>query len=292
MLKYTYVLILSFLFFHANSQNITVMSKRKCASDKSKEVSEATQKFKSVLDAMVHDGVIIHAATYQYPEAGAIQHQEFVVVENEAKFKVFHDDYEKKISKAFPELYKVFLLACDERKDTVMNQPKLYPAIKGEFWSAVVPVKQIDEAPDPKLDYNVVFDLTAYAKVDPKKDQLDSSQVNWGLGDLARIYNLHVAAGIPQKKINFVVAVHGAALFSFLSNEEYKKKYKTDNPNVSLIKELNDAGVKFLACGQAMNWLGIEKPMLLPQTKVTLTAQTTLTSYQLKGYASKAMGNE
>jgi intracellular sulfur oxidation DsrE/DsrF family protein len=97
-----------------------------------------------------------------------------------------------------------------------------------------------------------------------------------------------VAAGIPKEKIHLVVAVHGFASRSFFNNDAYQKKYKLNNPNGAVIEELVNKGVKFLICGQSLAWMGDKKEMLMPQAKVSLTAQTTLSSYQLKGYALKS----
>ena len=96
--------------------------------------------------------------------------------------------------------------------------------------------------------------------------------------------NLHIASGIPKENLEVVVVVHGFALFSIANNDAYRSNFKTDNPNLILIKELEDAGVKFIACGQAMAFLEFKKQDLLPIVKVSLTAQTALSNYQLKGF--------
>jgi intracellular sulfur oxidation DsrE/DsrF family protein len=70
-----------------------------------------------------------------------------------------------------------------------------------------------------------------------------------------------------------------------LKNYEYfNKKYKIDNHNIKLIGELEKFGAKFIACGQAMSFLDIQKEAFLPQVKVSLTAKTVLSGYQLKGF--------
>lgn len=189
-------------------------------------------------------------------------------------------------------LSTAFWKACSKRKDTLVNKTRLmYPVIK-ELWSPVAVVEGVDEKPDPNQSYNIVIDFTAFAERDEKKGKIDSASMNWGLTDIGRVFNLHAAAGIPKEKINFVAAVHGYATTSFFTNEAYREKYKMDNPNIKLIEELGKAGVRFLICGQSLTWMGYKKEMLLPQAKVSLTAQTTLSSYQMKGYALKDMGND
>jgi intracellular sulfur oxidation DsrE/DsrF family protein len=290
MKKYPILLILFSFFFDGVSQNVTVVVKRKCAADKSSEVKEAVQKFKTVLNELVDEGKLINATVYSSSKGDSIECRELLVLASESNFPIFKNEYESRLDQQYSALNRAIIEGC-KRKDTIIHQPKLYPVVKSDFWSYVMPVKGIDETPDPKLNYNVVFDFTTISKVGDT-DRIDSTEMNWGLGAIGRMYNLHAGAGIPPKKINFVLAVHAWSIYSFLSNDEYQKKYKTDNPNLRIIKELHDAGVKFLVCGQAMNWLKIDKAMLVPEAKVTLTAQTTLTSYQMKGYASIPMKND
>jgi intracellular sulfur oxidation DsrE/DsrF family protein len=64
-----------------------------------------------------------------------------------------------------------------------------------------------------------------------------------------------------------------------------------DNPSLKLVRELEKIGARFIACGQALDFMGLEKKDLLPAVKVSFTAQTALTSYQLKGYVLKSFPN-
>ncbi|MEO6357592.1 MAG: DsrE family protein, partial [Ferruginibacter sp.] len=85
-------------------------------------------------------------------------------------------------------------------------------------------------------------------------------------------------------KILPVIVVHAGALNAFCTNDRYKEKYKTDNPNLKLISELKNFGARFIACGQAMAFKKFTKEDMLPEVKISLTAQTVLSGYQLKGY--------
>lgn len=157
-----------------------------------------------------------------------------------------------------------------------------YPIIKTYEWAGVVPVQRPTEIPDPALQYKLLMELTWGIK--DKKDSTAISGVNMGLGEVGRLINLHAVAGIPRKNMAVVVVVHGPALFAFYNNAAYKKKYGIDNPNMALLHELQKAGVKMIACGQAMNFFGVEQDELIPGVKLSLTAQTVLSSYQLKQY--------
>ena len=169
-------------------------------------------------------------------------------------------------------------LFAQNSKDTVGS----FPVIKSYKWANVMSVPDKSFKPDPTLKYNIVIDLTTGPK--NEKDSVNYKSINWGFGEVGRKLNLHVADGIPQKNIDIVVAVHGFALFSMLNNEAYKKKYGVDNPSLALIDELKKAGVKFIVCGQAMNFMSVDSKDLIKGSTVGLTAQTVLTSYQTKGY--------
>ncbi len=153
-----------------------------------------------------------------------------------------------------------------------------YPLIKGAKMGGVMPVKDPTEIPDPTIEYKLLFELV--------QDNPDSikGDVDGSLSEVARVINLHVASGIPVKKITPIIIVHGSALTAITNNAYYQNKFKKDNPNLKLIDELKNMGAKFIACGQAMTFFEVKKENLLPFVKVSLTAQTVLTSYQLKGY--------
>ena len=147
----------------------------------------------------------------------------------------------------------------------------------GEF-SGVIPVKNPTEIPDATIDYKLLFELTSN-----NPDSL-IKEINSGLTEVARKINLHVASGIPLKKIFPVVLVHAAALNAITTNKYYKEHYKLDNPNLKVINDLVKLGAKFIACGQAMAFFNITADDLLPLVIILLTAQTVLSSYQLKGF--------
>ncbi len=153
-----------------------------------------------------------------------------------------------------------------------------YPQFKGNDFAGVVPVSDLTEIPDPNMDYKLLFELVAN-----NPDSL-SKVANYSLVEVSRIINLHVAAGIPVKKISPVIVIHAEALKAFTHNGYYQEKYKTDNPNLTLIKELQAIGGKFIACGQALSFINLDRKALLPEIKISLTAQTVLSMYQLKGY--------
>jgi intracellular sulfur oxidation DsrE/DsrF family protein len=153
-----------------------------------------------------------------------------------------------------------------------------YTLLKGSKNSGIIPVTGVTEIPDPNMDYKIVFEVVS--------NNPDSTikEINAGLDEVARVINLHIASGIPVGRIRPVIVVHAAALNAIKNNEAYQKKYKTDNPNLKLIADMEKMGAQFIACGQAMVFFDVKKDELLPGIKISLTAQTAISSYQLKGY--------
>lgn len=153
-----------------------------------------------------------------------------------------------------------------------------FPVINAGENSGVVAVADITERPDPKMDYKLLFELS---EANPDSS---AKEMNYSLVEAVRKINLHVAGGVPLKRIFPVFVVHGSGLWAFTTNEAYREKFKMDNPNLKVINELQALGAKFIGCGQAMAFMEIKKAMLLPLMKVALSAQIILSTYQLKGY--------
>jgi intracellular sulfur oxidation DsrE/DsrF family protein len=189
-----------------------------------------------------------------------------------------------------------FLLTSAQPKDTLTQQQKdsmriaelfskaSYPLIKSSKYSGVLPVSGVTEKPDPSMQYKLLME-----DVVPIKDSAAAKDISDGLAEIGRIINLHIASGIPKNKIDAVAVVHGPALYALYTNEQYKKKYGIDNPNIVLIDELMKNGVKFIVCGQAMDFFEVKKEEMVPNLRISLTAQTVLSSYQLKGFVLYAI---
>jgi intracellular sulfur oxidation DsrE/DsrF family protein len=208
---------------------------------------------------------------------------------DEPTFKATTQTWEE----ANPDILSFLEEKCPSRTDKQLwNKSVSMPLIK-DISAMVVDVPNVDYKPDPNLEYKIVADFTAFNKLDPKDDESEKikpEEVNWGLGQLGRQINLHIAAGIPKENLKLVAAVHGVSSQSFMTNEAYQEMYKMDNPNLPLINELHEAGVEFKLCGQSLGQ--IEKKDLSPFAQVTLTAQTTLSEFQMKGYALKVLSND
>jgi len=290
------VLVLLFVFISTIAQAQTAYTQFKttisCPLDKNALADSAHKKIQQVLKAMTKDGNIINFNSSKKDKNETIELVYSIPAENEDQYKTIVNEWKKRTMANDPILFKEFWKSAPSSKDTLAHNHKMmYPLIKSTFTGVII-VNDIDEKPDPTLDYKIIVDLTAFPESDKNKGKVDSLGLNWGLAEIGRIYNLHVAAGIPKNKIQLVVAVHANAMESFFTHEAYREKYKIENPNLSRVEELSNAGVKFMLCGQSLTWWGFRKDMLLPQVKLTLTAQTTLSSYQMKGFALKRLAND
>ena len=163
-------------------------------------------------------------------------------------------------------------------EEAAMMGKLTFPLLNAGTFSGVFPVTDPSEKPDPNMDYKILFEL-----VSVNADSI-SGEINESLAEICRVINLHVASGIPVKRIMPVIVVHGPGLAAFTTNAWYQDRYKKDNPNIKIIGELEKLGARFIACGQAMAFMNFKNADMLPQVKISITAQTALTAYQLKGY--------
>lgn len=170
----------------------------------------------------------------------------------------------------------ILMLACLQVMILLVTaQTKVNPIIKSQ--GTVFQIPTAAHKPDPKLDYKIIVELTENGS---KPDTL-----NEYIEALATLVNLHGAEGVPREKIHMVVVLRKMATYAVFGNDMYKEKFKCDNPNLTLLKELQDAGVEFYVCGQTMLKRNIDTNKLAPGTKVASAGLTALTTYQLQGYS-------
>ena len=130
--------------------------------------------------------------------------------------------------------------------------------------------------PAKDVHYKVVVDL--------KAPVTDPSRVNSGLNNLARFLNLHGAAGLGMEDIHLVVAVHGGATSTILSDEGYQEKHGVPNPNLPLLTQLREAGVEMFVCGQSLIARGYDRRFVSSDVEVALSMLTVVTEHMMKGH--------
>lgn len=158
---------------------------------------------------------------------------------------------------------------------SLQAQTKVNPLIK--HFGTVSEVPFSEENPDKKLDYKVIVEVST--------DNPKPEAIHEFFEKVAAVVNLHALGGVTPDKLHVVMVIHGPAAQFVVNDTEYRKKFNSDNPNVPLFKELTAAGVKVFVCGQSLNKRNISKDQVTPEVKPALSAITTLTTYQLKGYS-------
>ena len=158
---------------------------------------------------------------------------------------------------------------------TVQAQNKLYPVVKN--FGSVSEVPFAVEKPDPKLDYKIIVEVSSTNE----RQEL----VHEFFDKVANVVNLHALGGVPANKLHVVMVIHGPAAQFVVNDEAYQKKFGMNNPNIPLFAALKEAGVKIFVCGQSVLKRNIDPDTITPEVTVALSAVTTLTTYQLKGYS-------
>ncbi len=153
-------------------------------------------------------------------------------------------------------------------------QKKIFPAIKN--YGGIYESTFEYERPNPDQEFKIVAELGGDIS---KKEVLFES-----LEKIARMYNLHIYSGIYQKNLNVAVIISSGATLLILNNEEYKKRFGVDNPNLAILEEMQGAGISFFVCGQSVLKEKIGQESIFPNIRVTLSRYTFLTDYQNKGY--------
>lgn len=152
---------------------------------------------------------------------------------------------------------------------------RVNPVIKSQGGIFEIPFAV--EKPDPSMVYNIVVEV--------ERESEKPDTINWALNNVARLLNLLSVGGVPASNVHLVVAIHGGAAYTSMNNEQYRAKYKVDNPNLKLYQELQAAGVNLFICGQSIINRKIDRTRMVPEVKPALSMLTTVTTYQLKGYA-------
>jgi intracellular sulfur oxidation DsrE/DsrF family protein len=148
------------------------------------------------------------------------------------------------------------------------------PLVPG--YGKVAPVENPGVKPDPALDYKVVMSVTKAGEAGEPPPALEKA---------ARLANLLAQSGVPAGHRHIVVVLHGPATAAVLTAAGMTARGKGANPSQALIAELEAAGVRVDVCGQALAAAKIARGEVLPDVQVDLSALTTLSTLQLKGYA-------
>ncbi|MGI9205225.1 MAG: DsrE family protein [Woeseiaceae bacterium] len=134
-------------------------------------------------------------------------------------------------------------------------------------------------APDPNVEYKVVFDLVV------EDDNLDDPYPM--LAPIAIYMNTLGKFGVPPENRKIAVVLHRGSGLIGLTNEAFKERHDgKDNPNIELIQKLHNAGVSFHICGQGVLARELEEDDLLDEIQIDYWALTTLIELGRQGYVT------
>lgn len=153
--------------------------------------------------------------------------------------------------------------------------PVYGPIVDG--YGPVFMVEDRDVTLPSKQIYKVVFDASAYPGGD--------DALNIELESVARFINMHGGNGVRLDDMDIAVVLHGPALKSVLSDNAYRTRFDTKNPNAELVQLLSKAGVRFYVCGQSMGFRDFGKEELAENVGVALSAMTMLATLQSQGHS-------
>jgi len=171
----------------------------------------------------------------------------------------------------FPRKLLILLLVAGS---AVADGPSLGPVIADYGPTYKIEWRDVELPEDHQ--YKLVFDLAADA---------EPGTVNRHLVSVARYLNMHARNGVRVEQMSLAVVVHGRALRNLLRNDVHQEREGTGNPNLDLIRSLQEAGVRFYVCGQSMAFTGVAKDDLADGIEVALSAMTMLTLLQSDGFA-------
>jgi intracellular sulfur oxidation DsrE/DsrF family protein len=153
-------------------------------------------------------------------------------------------------------------------------QTPQFPIVKG--FGGIYEIPDATERPDGTLEYKILVDLTSPSE--------DNKQISRFVDNVARMMNLHGLAGVSKDRIKVKVIVHGGGVFTLLNDENYKKRFEVDNPNLKVFQALEEAGAEIMVCGQSLIARNLKTADLWPGVTIAHSALTTITTYVPKGY--------
>jgi intracellular sulfur oxidation DsrE/DsrF family protein len=151
----------------------------------------------------------------------------------------------------------------------------IYPFFSGSTNMGVMPVKNPTFPYMHKGKTKLVFDMAQEA---------EKGQINGGIEEVMRIINLHGAAGVKKSDLEVYVVFHGSGTASFLDDDLFNKQFQVNNPNLPLIKQLQDAGVKLIVCGQTIGLRNLDVAAFPDGTLVSYSAKTAISDLIQRGF--------
>lgn len=171
----------------------------------------------------------------------------------------------------YAKAFLLLLLAIGAQAQETVN-----PAIP-HYGSVFNSIPGVSFKADKGLQYKVVIEID--------KSDTSGAAVTQALELASRFVNLLELDGITKNKRSIVIIFHNAGSYCIQKNDVYQRKYGHPNPNLQVLDELTQAGVKLMVCGQSTVKRKLLPSDLLPQVKIATSYMTAFVTLQLKGFA-------
>lgn len=112
----------------------------------------------------------------------------------------------------------------------------------------------------------------------------EPGELNMNFDTVARYLNQHALAGVPRERLKAALIIHGTAGKDTLANEEYRKRFGKDNPNLKLLDELKAAGVQIYLCGQTSAARNLPRNVVAPSVAFAWSAMVAHMALDREGY--------
>ena len=144
-------------------------------------------------------------------------------------------------------------------------------------FGGISPMPDAANKPAPGETLRAIFNIT--------KPATEPSRPNPSLEKIARFINLTGSVGHRSQAGDLIAIIHGPATPIIMSDAAYRTRFNVPNPNLPLIAALREQGVQIHVCGQALAGNKISADDLSDGIVADLSAMTTLSIYQAKGWA-------
>lgn len=152
-----------------------------------------------------------------------------------------------------------------------------YPVFDFHPWVGVVKTKTRILKYDKDLTYKIAVDVT--------DDVRDSTEIMGTLLEVARTFNLNVANGVPKRKLDMAVVIHGSAIYGILNDEAYQKRFGVPNPNIAAIQTLKKQGIEMYVCAQVLAFRQVPLEDVMKDVDIAVSAKTALITLDQRGYS-------
>lgn len=155
----------------------------------------------------------------------------------------------------------------------------LFPAVAS--YGGVIRLPEA--AMQPRMGTKVLVDLTR---------SNDPAERNGGVEKVAKYLNLYAGAGKTPAEVEMAVVFHGDATLNVLNTEAYATRFGTsDNPNLKLLQQLDEAGVEMYVCGQALIAKEASPCEVAKCVKTAVSALIAVVNLQTDGFAYVPLAN-